>query len=203
MAIEKDTRKRLVTSAGYKFQSTLSLITELNVKGLFYTVTFVSTKPQRNREFAIEMKYFYLTKHLNKTGEGVGGKFNGPSIKTVLKNTEDLENHLPETAGPFITYLNSINSLHKMCIENELSDNYEETIENFKENFEVVHQLFGVSQTLKIHIIMDHYSEYFKMTGTNFKNTNGEHHEALHHTLKTMERDKGLYMRKKTWKPYS
>ena len=85
----------------------------------------------------------------------------------------------------------------------ELSDKYEETIENLKENFEVVHQLFGVSQTLNIHIIMDHYSDYFKMTGTNFKDTNGEHHEALHHTLKTMERDKGLYMRKKTWKLFS
>ena len=48
---------------------------------------------------------------------------------------------------------------------------------------------------------MDHYSDYFKMIGTNFKDTNGEHHEALHHTLKTMERDKGLYMRKKQGSP--
>ena len=86
-----------------------------------------------------------------------------------------------------------------MCIEKELSDKYKEIIENFKETFEVVHQLFGLSQTLKIHIIFDHYSDYFEMFGTNFKDTNGEHHEALHHTLKDMERNRGLYMNKKTW----
>ena len=31
----------------------------------------------------IEVKSFYKTNHLNKNGEGAGGKFNGPSIKTI------------------------------------------------------------------------------------------------------------------------
>ena len=88
-----------------------------------------------------------------------------------------------------------------MCIEKELSDKYKDIIENFKETFEVVHQLFGLSQTLKIHIIFDHYSDYFEMFGTNFKYTNGEHHEALHHTLKDMERNRGLNMKKKHGSP--
>ena len=43
--------------------------------------------------------------------------------------------------------------------------------------------------------------DYFEMTGTNFKYTNGEHHEALHHTLKEMERHRGLYMKKKHGSP--
>jgi hypothetical protein len=124
-----------------------------------------------------------------------------PSLKTVLKNTCDLEKQLPESAGSFMNYLDSITSLHKMCIENDFSDNYKEIIENFKESFEVVHQLFGLSQTLKIHIIVNHYSDYFEMTGTNFKDTNGEHHEALHHTLKEMERNRGLHMKKKHGSP--
>ena len=29
-------------------------------------------------------------------GEGAGGKFNGPSIKTIMKHPDDLENTLPE-----------------------------------------------------------------------------------------------------------
>ena len=45
-------------------------------------------------------------------------------------------------------------------------------------------------------VISHHYSDYFKMTGKTFRETNGEHHEALHHTLKTMERNKNLYMNK-------
>ena len=77
-----------------------------------------------------------------------------------------------------------------MCTEEKLGENYEETIEEFKDAFENVHQLFGISETFKIHVISHHYSDYFKMTGKTFTETNGEHHEALHHTLKTMERNK-------------
>ena len=69
-------------------------------------------------------------------------------------------------------------------------------IEEFKEAFENVHQLFGLSETLKVHVILSHYSDYFEITGKTFRETNGEHHEALHHTLKTMERNKNLFMRK-------
>ena len=87
-------------------------------------------------EFGLEIIFFYLRHFLNKTGEGAGGKFNGPSIKTVLKNLD---------------------------------------------------------------VISHHYSDYFKMTGKTFRETNGEHHEALHHTLKTIERNKNLYMKKKSW----
>ena len=35
-----------------------------------------------------------------------------------------------------------------------------------------------------------------RVTGKKFRETNGEHHEALHHTLKTMERDRNLYMKR-------
>ena len=88
-----------------------------------------------------------------------------------------------------------------MCTEDKLNENFRETIQNFRECFEVVHELFDVSETLKSHVILNHYSDYFEMTGKIFKETNGEHHEALHHTLKTMEKNKGLYMRKKHGSP--
>ena len=48
---------------------------------------------------------------------------------------------------------------------------------------------------------MDHYSDYFEMMGKNFRGTNGEHHEALHHSLKTMERDRNLYMKRNHGSP--
>ena len=34
------------------------------------------------------------------------------------------------------------------------------------------------------------------MTGKYLRETNGENHEALHNTLKTMERDRNLYMKR-------
>ena len=57
-------------------------------------------------KFPLEMKSFYVFHCLNKTGEGLGGKFNGPSIKTVLTSLDDLEKQFPELASPFYLTLN-------------------------------------------------------------------------------------------------
>ena len=40
-----------------------------------------------------------------------------------------------------------------------------------------------------------------KRWGKFFRGTNGEHHEALHHSLKTMERDRNLYMKRNHGSP--
>ena len=45
-------------------------------------------------------------------------------------------------------------------------------------------------------IVFHHYKEYFETTGSNFRTTNVEHHEAVHHSLKIFERKKGLNQQK-------
>ena len=73
----------------------------------------------------IEVKdIFYKAHYLNKNGEGAGGKFNWLLIKTIIKNINDLEEILPEEAGDFIKYLESLRDLHKMCIEERLPSNF-------------------------------------------------------------------------------
>ena len=42
----------------------------------------------------------------------------------------------------------------------------------------------------------DKLYDYFKETGKNFRLTNGEHHEAIHHTIKVFESKKNLHMKK-------
>lgn len=83
-----------------------------------------------------------------------------------------------------------------MCVEEELRENFQEVLDEFEENFETVYELFEMNMTLKMHVIIHHYADFFNMNKTNMKNTNGEHHEALHHTLKDFERTKGFFMRK-------
>ena len=58
-------------------------------------------------QYEIELKSFYKTHYLNKNGEGAGGKFNGPSIKTILQNRNDLEYTLPEKAVDFVNFVHS------------------------------------------------------------------------------------------------
>ena len=66
-----------------------------------------------------------------------------------------------------------------------------------KKHFNTLYDNFHINMTLKIHVIFHHYEDYFEATGTNFRTTNGEHHEALHHSLKMFERKKNLHMQKK------
>jgi len=133
--------------------------------------------------YPIEMKSYYKWHCLNKTGKGPGGKFNGPSIKKVLMNLDDLTKSLPETAEPLIQFLRSTLKLNTMCVEEDQRENFQEILDEFEESFETVYELFEMNMTLKIHVIIHHYADFFNMTKTHMKNTNGEHHEALHHSL--------------------
>ena len=92
--------------------------------------------------YPIEMKSYFKRHCLNKAGEGPGGKFNGPSIKKVLVNLDDLQDTLPETAEPLVQFLRSTLKLHTMCVEEELRENFQEVLDEFEENFEIVYELF-------------------------------------------------------------
>ena len=136
------------------------------------------------------MEFYYKSHCLNKTGEGPGGKFNGPSLKLVLKNLKNLGDILPIEGFPFIEYLQCIKEVHNMCIAEVFDDNSEILINEFKCKFEKLYTDFKLPMTLKIHVIVDHYSDYFKETGKNFRTTNGEHHESIHHNIKVFETKK-------------
>ena len=77
----------------------------------------------------------------------------------------------------------------------EFDDNFEILIEEFKCKFDK-YKDFKLPMTLKVHVIVHHYSDYFKETKTNFRKTNDEHHEAIHHTIKVFESKKNFYMKK-------
>ena len=69
-------------------------------------------------------------------------------------------------------------------------------IDEFKCKFDTLYDKFKMNMTLKIHVIVDHYGDYFKETGKNFRFTNGEHHEAIHHAIKVFEAKKGFNQKK-------
>ena len=148
------------------------------------------------------MKFIsFIKKHgLKKSGDGPGGKFNGPKVKHIIKDTtlEELEQILPNEEILFISYLRSIRELHRMCI----TSNFEEAdaklaLFNFEHNFLNLYEMFNLNMTLKIHIILHHYRWYFQRTGKNLKNTNGEFGETVHSTLKKFELGRGFKVSRK------
>ena len=84
----------------------------------------------------MKLSFFYIHNHLNKSGGGPGGKFNGPSIKTVINKLEDLSEILPTESFPFVEYIKSIKELHKIFISEEFYENYDTIIDEFKYKFD-------------------------------------------------------------------
>ena len=62
----------------------------------------------------------------------------------------------------WINYLSCCLKMHILCVRSKLPEDYsyEGTIQEYKEAFEDVHQLYGVSETLKVHILSGVYN-YF------------------------------------------
>ena len=90
--------------------------------------------------------------------------------KKIFWNLNKLEDILPSEGFPFIEYLQSIKEVHKMCIADVLDENYEILINEFKCKFYKLHDDFKLPMTLKIHVIVDHYGDYFQETGTSLVN---------------------------------
>ena len=113
-------------------------------------------------KFPVEFKdEFYPKFNLKKSGEGVGGKFAGPSIKKILEQEvlNELESVLPNTeyAQDLTDYLKTVRNLHQMCTAKDLKD-YDSVIEDFRKKFMVMFEKHDLSWTLKIHVILDRYS---------------------------------------------
>ena len=128
-----------------------------------------------------------------------------PKCEEEIIGKGNVENHLREhktkTCGTckVVMPLNSWSSHKANCSGNLLSCEKCSYTTKLKGSLKRHHASIHEPITLKIHVIFHHYEEYFEATGTNFRTTNGEHHEALHHSLKMFERKKGLNMQQKTW----
>ena len=77
------------------------------------------------------------------------------------------------------------------------------TLQKFKNCFNTLYDNFNFNMTLKFHVIFHHYKEYFETTGTNFRTTHVEHHEAVHHSLKIFDRKKGFNQKEKNGHPFT
>ena len=83
-----------------------------------------------------------------------------------------------------------------MCISEKFDENNQVLIDEFNYKFDTPQDQFKMNMTLKIHVIINNYGDYSKETGKNFRFTNGEHHEAIHHTIKVFEAKKGFNQKK-------
>ena len=71
-----------------------------------------------------------------------------------------------------------------------------QVLADFRQKFMVMFEKYNLSWTLKIHVILDHYSTYFEKAGKTMWHTNGEFPESAHSTLRKHEERHGFKVKK-------
>ena len=96
-------------------------------------------------------------------GDGKGGDFSGKIIKKIVHSEailEDLQSSISDGFIPFINILKSIASVHNLCRAAVLSPDFDEILNEFTISAEECSSKFGLSKTLKMHIISDHVVDF-------------------------------------------
>ena len=114
-----------------------------------------------------------------------------------------LEATLPpsEVIDIVINYFRNLREIHKVCLEKELDYDYQLILDENERNFDYLYDNFGLNETMKVHVIKDHFSQYFELTNKTMRDTNGEFVETLHSSLRIHEESHGYKVVRKLGTP--
>ena len=112
------------------------------------------------RKFSIKFEQF-LEKFKIQMCEGIGGTFNGVTLRYIL-SSDDVLQELRTILGGQIgeavyQYLKATWNVYLMCMQNTIDPNYCNIIKQFKKKFLVIRKVLKVSWTLKIHCVLGVY----------------------------------------------
>ena len=107
-------------------------------------------------------------------------EFQGPECNLVLSKLDLLREFLPENLHTFVDALEEVKEIYRMAHATTVEIDHREKIELFRNTWLTLMQDFGQTMPLKVHIILDHLSDYFEMEGKTLRNTNDQFIEACH-----------------------
>ena len=148
--------------------------------------------------FPVEMANFKKERHIK--GSGIGGDYNGPTLKSIMSNTngklDDIVKIINEKgSGGEIRFAHHLKHLHDLNTMVNLKvlnlPKIKEIIQNLTANFKEMQREFKLSQTLKLHIIMDHYLDHFELTQETLLKYSDEICEAIHSQFRMFEEKHG------------
>ena len=146
----------------------------------------------------MEMAKFRKDRHIK--GSGPGGDYNGPTLKSIMANRngrlDDIEKFVKEKGSGgeirFVHHLRNLNDLNSTVNQKNLDlPKIKEIISNLRANFAEMQNEFKLSQSLKLHIIFDHYVEHFEETGESLLKYSDEICEAMHSQYRIFEEKHG------------
>ena len=107
-------------------------------------------------------------------------EFAGPECNLILSKLDTLRDLLPENLHIFVDALKQVKEIYRIAHATTVEVDHREKIELFRNTWLTLMQDFGQTMPLKVHIILDHLSDYFEMEGKTLRNTNDQFIEACH-----------------------
>ena len=98
---------------------------------------------------------------------------------------DDLRSFLPIELHPFIDTLEDIRVIYRISHAKSVDKNHKIITIGFKQKWISLMITFGISMPLKVHIICEHLSDYFEMTGKTFRKVSDQVVESSHHKVKS------------------
>ncbi len=144
-------------------------------------------------EAPVSIKKFEVKYNMKPDGQGV--EFSGKPIKKIIHSKvilEELTSILDEEQWPLISCLRQIGEVHNICRNRELNSSYKQVLYNFTDTWDQCWQAFGLSKTLKIHIISDHLESYFTRTGKTLLQETDETTGSGHQSYSKFEKTHGM-----------
>ena len=106
--------------------------------------------------------------------------FQGPECDIILRNLDFLQACLPERLHTFVEALRQVAIVYKISTAKSVVSNHREILEKFKLTWITLMENFGITMPLKVHIIVDHLSDYFELEHQTLRDTNDQFIEACH-----------------------
>ena len=110
-------------------------------------------------------------------------EFQGPQCVKILNNLELIRRSLPAELHSYVDALESLKTIYQMATAKEVDPNHRILIENFEKQWKVLMDDHGETMPLKVHIIVDHLSDYFEEAGKTLRSTSDQFVEAAHHKV--------------------
>ena len=167
--IETHTENRVKTGRPKKPPGELSAVTQ-RLYAKKSQNAFMEEMKARNLEAAIKklMRKDFRQKdpHVSKVTE-----------KEVINMIADF---LPQNLHTFVDALEQIKDIYRMAHATTVEIDHREKIELFRNTWLTLMQDHGQTMPLKVHIILDHLSDYFELESKTLRNTNDQFIEACH-----------------------
>ena len=127
-----------------------------------------------------EFKTFLAEKGI-KTSDYFGGNLlEGNDVNKLFKKQKELEEEIPEEYHLFSKTLGCLQKVVKGCLEFSLDEDYANIISELKESYRQLMRDFGVSETVKFHILTTHIKPVVDQIGRALGESGEQEVEAAH-----------------------